>query len=319
MEEARLARLGKRKREPSPEPVLFNPGQGSPDAWQLDESAEDFVRRLPPLTTSIYTCAWIWAHNPHFDVHDKSKFTSHRADEFRSCGADLLGQSLQTRQQMQSKGLHGPKAALTRSLNQESKDLQQRITDLAVECGILSGKVRMTLTFASVHLQNADFKPSGCSFPNWRKWLVYGKRLSKAWSTTVLVLQPRWLQTKVNLATDSSASTPKWVVCAWTALQDILTWLQDFRDEDDVLRVLSELETMGLVNTGRSIYYKSDAFTYLDLYKQTASDYGLQASLYTSFKMMAAAKVAKATSSSGKTASRKILSGKKPSTLNGYF
>jgi hypothetical protein len=76
---------------------------------------------------------------------------------------------------------------------------------------------------------------------------------------------------------------------------------------------------MGLVTTGRSIYYKSDAFTYLDLYKQTASDYGLQASLYTSFKMMAAAKVAKATSSSGKTASRKILSGKKPSTLNGYF
>jgi hypothetical protein len=53
MQEARLARLGKRKREPSPEPVLFNPGQGSPDAWQLGESPNDFVRRLPPLTTSI--------------------------------------------------------------------------------------------------------------------------------------------------------------------------------------------------------------------------------------------------------------------------
>jgi hypothetical protein len=86
-----------------------------------------------------------------------------------------------------------------------------------------------------------------------------------------------------------------------------------------VLRVLQELETMGLVNSGRSIYYKSDAFTYLDLYKQTASEYGLQASLYTSFKMMAAAKVAKATSSSGKTVSGKTLSGKKQCTLNGYF
>jgi hypothetical protein len=53
MQEARLARLGERKREPSPEPVLFNPGQGSPDAWQLGESPNDFVRRLPPLTTSI--------------------------------------------------------------------------------------------------------------------------------------------------------------------------------------------------------------------------------------------------------------------------
>jgi hypothetical protein len=141
MEEARLARLGKRKREPSPEPVLFNPGQGSPDAWQLGESAEDFVRRLPPLTTSIYTCAWIWAYNPHFDARDKNKVTSHRADDFRSRGTELLSRSLEARQQIQSKGLHGPKAAVTRSLNQESKDLQQRINDLAVECGILSGKV----------------------------------------------------------------------------------------------------------------------------------------------------------------------------------
>jgi hypothetical protein len=149
MEEARLARLGKRKREPSPEPVLFNPGQGSPDAWQLGESAEDFVRRLPPLTTSIYTCAWIWCHNPHFDVHDKNKVTCHRADEFRSRGADLLSQSLQTRQQIQSRGLHGPKATVARSLNQESKDLQQRITDLAVECNILSGKVSATRTLYS--------------------------------------------------------------------------------------------------------------------------------------------------------------------------
>jgi hypothetical protein len=89
----------------------------------------------------------------------------------------------------------------------------------------------------------------------------------------------------------------------------MLMLYQDFRDEDDVLRVLQELETMGLVNSGRSIYYKSDAFTYLDLYKQTASEYGLQASLYTSYKMMSAARLSQATS----------LSGKKQKTLNSYF
>jgi hypothetical protein len=141
MEEARLARLGKRKREPSPKPVLFNPGQGSPDAWQLGESVDDFVKRLPPLTTSVFTCTWIWVHNPHFDARDKNKYTSHRADEFRSRGTDLLAESLQARQQLQTKGLHGPKGPLTKSLNEESKALQQRINDLAVECGILSGKV----------------------------------------------------------------------------------------------------------------------------------------------------------------------------------
>jgi hypothetical protein len=94
---------------------------------------------------------------------------------------------------------------------------------------------------------------------------------------------------------------------------------KDFRDQDDVFHVLSELEKMGLVNSGRSIYYKSDAFTYLDLYKQSASEYGLQASLYTSFKMMAAAKAAKAGCLPGKTVSGKTLSGKKQSTLNKYF
>jgi hypothetical protein len=76
-----------------------------------------------------------------------------------------------------------------------------------------------------------------------------------------------------------------------------------------VLRVLQELETMSLLPSGRSIYYKSDAYTYLDLYKQTAAEYGLQASLYTSFKMMATAKVSKAST----------LSGKKQKTLNSYF
>lgn len=76
-----------------------------------------------------------------------------------------------------------------------------------------------------------------------------------------------------------------------------------------MLRVLQELEKMGLLTSGRSIYYKSDAFTYLDLYKQTASEYGLQASLYTSFKMMAAAKVSKGGSSTQK----------KQKSLNSYF
>jgi hypothetical protein len=139
MEEARPKRMGKRKREPSLEPALFNPGQGCPDAWQLGESADDFVRRLPPRTTSVFTCAWIWAHNPHRDPCDK--FTSPRVDEFRSRGRGLLDHSLQTRQQIQTKGLHGPKSILSKTLNVESNALQQRITDLAVECGILSGKV----------------------------------------------------------------------------------------------------------------------------------------------------------------------------------
>lgn len=66
---------------------------------------------------------------------------------------------------------------------------------------------------------------------------------------------------------------------------------------------------MDLLPHGRSIYYKSDAFTYLDLYSATANQYGLQASLYNSQKMLATARAAEL-SASQNTASqqeRRIL------------
>lgn len=102
----------------------------------------------------------------------------------------------------------------------------------------------------------------------------------------------------VFLLSDRMAHKP--TVCVYT---------KDFRDEDDVLRVLKELEDLDILQPGRSIYYKSDAFTYLDLYSATASRYGLQASLYNSYKMLAAARTAEL-SASQNTASqqeRKLL------------
>jgi len=138
MEQERLGRLGKRKRAPSRPAALFNPAQGRPDAWQLGESTDDFVRRLPPLTTSVMFGPWIWAHDTHRDSYDKSMTCL--VEAFVGRGASLLEQSLQNREEIRTKGLYGSKSVQTKSLNQESKALQQHITDLASECGILSGK-----------------------------------------------------------------------------------------------------------------------------------------------------------------------------------
>jgi hypothetical protein len=91
-----------------------------------------------------------------------------------------------------------------------------------------------------------------------------------------------------------------YIVCIYT---------KDFRDEADVLRVLKELDALKQLPEGRSIYYKSDAWTYLDLYRETAEQYGLQASLYTSHKMLNATRLAKASSTSPK----------KQTTLQGFF
>ena len=77
----------------------------------------------------------------------------------------------------------------------------------------------------------------------------------------------------------------------------ICIYTKDFRDKADVVRVLQELVLMGLVGSERGIYYKSDTYTYLDIYGNTAPMYGLQASLYSSFKLLAEVNLPKAKTS----------------------
>lgn len=147
MEEERLARhgTGKRKREPSPQSISrrekINPMEGQPFSWQLGESAEAFVKRVPPLTTSALTCEWIWAANPYRDPSEKS--VDPRVAAFKDRGSKLLADSLQKRKDVQEKVRFGPTSTVTRVWNQESKALQQTLTKLAVETSVLSGKVSL--------------------------------------------------------------------------------------------------------------------------------------------------------------------------------
>ena len=89
----------------------------------------------------------------------------------------------------------------------------------------------------------------------------------------------------------------------------ICIYTRDFRDKDDVLRVLQELVSVGVTGTGKPIYYKSDPYTYLDIYRETAAQYGLQASLYSSQKMLSEASLAKTAATPQK----------KQSTLDGIY
>ena len=143
MEEERLARLGKRKRDAEDDPVqqleLFNIFEGDPHAWQLGESVDDFVKRVPPATTSALSCSWIWVSNPYRNPRDKSPGS--RIADFTERGSELMSQSLHTRQDMQAKGRFGSKSTLARALNPDGKALQQRLSDLAKETNVTAGKV----------------------------------------------------------------------------------------------------------------------------------------------------------------------------------
>lgn len=80
----------------------------------------------------------------------------------------------------------------------------------------------------------------------------------------------------------------------------ICIYTKDFFDMDDIRRVLKGLVELGFVSVDnpRGIYYKPDAYTYLDI--SSGNEYGLQASLYSSRDLLRADP-----SKSGKQISRK--------------
>jgi hypothetical protein len=109
--------------------------------------------------------------------------------------------------------------------------------------------------------------------------------LTRVWRLVVDGTINNRLGTAAKVATNQDGKDVR-LICVYT---------KDFRDTDDVLRVLQQLVALGLVNGARGIYYKSDAYTYLDIYGQNATEYGLQASVYSSQKMLASANSARAT------------------------
>ena len=71
----------------------------------------------------------------------------------------------------------------------------------------------------------------------------------------------------------------------------ICVYTPDFSDKKDVKRVLERLCEMGLCTSngamaseGRAIYYKADAWTYLEL--NSGNEYGLKASMFSSREVL---------------------------------
>lgn len=237
----------------APPVELHNPMEGMPDAWQSHETIADFIQRLPPSTTTVGTVGpWIWVANPHRSSQPDRKGTD--INELTRRGSELLQESRQTRQRLQIENRAAGHAAVTRAMNQEAESLKLRIAELAERTNVLTGK---WMLFPS--LQDVD-----------RVWRIVAQA----------VIDNR-LGPSAKVATDNGTGAAR-LICVYT---------KDFRDTDDILRVLKELIVMDLVegSSTRGIYYKSDAYTYLDIYGPTASEFGLQASLHSSRKLLASA------------------------------
>jgi hypothetical protein len=103
--------------------------------------------------------------------------------------------------------------------------------------------------------------------------------LTLVWRMVVEGTISNRLGSAAKVATDQGRKDGR-LICVYT---------KDFRDMEDVCRVLKELAAQGLVDSGSGIYYKADAYTYLNIYGKNAADYGLQASVYSSQKLLSLA------------------------------
>ena len=113
------------------------------------------------------------------------------------------------------------------------------------------------------------------------KWMLFPSLidLARTWRLVVEATAEGKLGPTSKVATyDSNSSKDERVICVYT---------YDFTDSLDVRRVLDELVELGLCSgkMERGIFYKCDAWTYLDL--MSGNEYGIKVSLYSSKDMLA--------------------------------
>ena len=102
-------------------------------------------------------------------------------------------------------------------------------------------------------------------------------QVNSAWSLVATATANDELGIAAKVGADEGDPDKARLICVYTV---------DFEDKMDVKRVLEKLYEMKLCNRngamaeGKAIYYKADAYTYLDILG--GNEWGLKASLYSS-------------------------------------
>ncbi|CAI7629046.1 unnamed protein product [Penicillium viridicatum] len=228
----------------SPEPGIIPPNQRG-----KAEPIARFLSRLPPSTTQAADVGpWIWMFNPH--MPSKQNGDGDIPTLLRK-GRELLQEyenESATLREAHDKSGAKTTAALTRKLNPMRKELEKSILDLARETGVTSGK-----------------------------WMLFPTvdRVDEFWGAVARAMEKGELGDVAKVATDDGGGESR-LICVYT---------DDFGDVEDVKRVVSKLVDIGLVGKGpRSVYYKSDAFTHLEI--SSKNEYGLKASMYSSREVL---------------------------------
>ncbi|KAL8711087.1 MAG: hypothetical protein Q9220_004468 [cf. Caloplaca sp. 1 TL-2023] len=232
----------------APERPLYNPYGGQTSGRQLNESVEQFLQRLPPLTTpTSAACSWIYVANPHAT----SRPTDADKAGFMQEGERLLGEFSEKQDEIETFMAGKAKGTITRKLTPLRKALEEGLLGKAKEKGFTSGK-----------------------------WMLFPfpDDVNRQWGIVAEATVNRELGFAAKVAPDGGKGDQEArLICVYT---------KDFSDLDDVKRVLGKLVELGLakkkslVGEEKMIWYKADAFTELGI--TSGNDWGLKPSLYAS-------------------------------------
>ncbi|KAJ5703824.1 hypothetical protein N7493_010962 [Penicillium malachiteum] len=214
-----------------------------------NESISAFLTRLrPSITLTSEAGPWIWVRGKASKSLSKSLESRDEAS-FVKKGTELLREFDDKEQELRvAHDKLGSKttAGLTRKLNPLRGELEAGILSVARETGITAGK-----------------------------WMLFPSddRVDEVWRMLVLALEKGDVCADAKVSTnDEQSNGQARLICIYT---------EDFADKEDVKKVLQMLAREELFDPrGRPIYYKSDAFTLLEI--NSKNKYQLKASMYSS-------------------------------------
>ncbi|KXJ90696.1 hypothetical protein Micbo1qcDRAFT_135964, partial [Microdochium bolleyi] len=236
---------------------FHNPYAGVPYAWQLTETVDSFLSRLPPSTTE--GVPWIYVCNPYIQRKPRSFSSNQHAPGCENEGPQDNDADVSTLMQGGMERLHMV-SEFTDHLRNLGKPLPQ----------IQHEVKRAGLNASEDILRLAKHLHVTCG-----KWMLFCTvcEVDAVWEIVAKATVNNELGIAAKVAPKSEIeSRAERIICVYTA---------DFSDRQDVKRVASSLHRLGLIpSTGRPIYYKPDAYTYLGL--SSKNPWEIRASIYDS-------------------------------------
>ncbi|KAI1826302.1 hypothetical protein F4861DRAFT_537153 [Xylaria intraflava] len=234
---------------------LHNPYAGDEYAWQLTETIEAFLARVPPATTpQTPTNRWIWTCNPHIKRQPRKAAANQRVRGGEDEAPEAEGADLATLMQAGEERLHFA-------------------SDFIEQCrrpGVPSDFIARESRKAGADAANDILNLARALRVTCGKWLLFrpASEVNEVWG----VIAKATAGNKLGIAAkvepmNTAVQRPGRLICVYTA---------DFSDRADVIRVARKLKQLGLAS--ETLYYKPDAFTYLGI--ASSNPWRIKASLY---------------------------------------